>query len=137
MDNHWAFDLENDIYTTIKTRALKKLKDRYPNIFFTQTDLPKDATVKYPTVYLRELGGSPEQGRTFEGKDINGVWFTMQCDVTTNKSKKEARAVNEEVALLFKDIGFAIVAFPESSTVGNNYVSSLRVRRMFGNSDTM
>ena len=156
MDNHWAFDLENDIYTTIKTRALKKLKDRYPNIFFTQTDLPKDAaeesdhfllalvfwhiskdaTVKYPTVYLRELGGSPEQGRTLEGKDINGVWFTMQCDVTTNKSKKEARAVNEEVALLFKDIGFAIVAFPESSTVGNNYVSGMRVRRMFGSKDT-
>ncbi len=137
MDNHWAFDLENDIYTTIKTRALKKLKDRYPNIFFTQTDLPKDATIKYPTVYLRELGGSPEQGRTMDGKDINAVWFTMQSDVTTNKSKKEARAVNEEIALLFKDIGFAIVAFPESSTVGNNYVSNLRVRRMFGNSDTM
>lgn len=137
MDNHWAFDLENDIYTTVKTRALKKLKDRYPNIFFTQTDLPKDPTIKYPTVYLRELGGSPEQGRTTEGKNINAVWFTMQSDVTTNKSKKEARAVNEEIALLFKDIGFAIVAFPEPSTVGNNYVSSMRVRRMIGNSDTI
>lgn len=136
MDNHWAFDLENDIYTTIKTRALKKLKDRYPNIFFTQTDLPKDAAVKYPTVYLRELGGSPEQGRTLEGKDINGVWFTMQSDVTTNKSEKEAEAVNEEIALLFKDIGFEFNA-PESSTIGNAYVNSLRVRRKIANADTI
>lgn len=137
MDNSWAFGLENRVYTLIKTRAEKKLKDRYPNIFFTQTDLPKDATVKYPTVYLRELGGSPEQGRTLEGNDINGIIFSMQSDVTTNKSKKEARAVNVEIALLFKDLGFEIITFPEPSTVGNNYVSSIRVRRKFGNIDTL
>lgn len=137
MDNSWAFGLENRVYTLIKTRAEKKLKDRYPNIFFTQTDLPKDAEIRYPTVYLRELGGSPEQGRTLEGNDINGIVFSMQSDVTTNKSKKEARAVNVEIALLFEDLGFEIVTFPESSTVGNNYVSSLRVRRKFGNIDTL
>lgn len=137
VNNQWAFDLENYIYTIIKVRAEKKLKPTYPNIHFTQTDLPKDATIRYPTVYLRELGGGAEQGRTTEGNEINGVFFTMQCDVTTDKSKKEAKAVNTAIALLFKDIGFGIVAFPEASTIGNNYVSNLRVRKMIGNTDTI
>ena len=80
MDNSWVFDLETHIFSIVQKKVGDKLKSKYPNIRFTTTSKPKGVTVKYPTVYIRELPGA-EKARTLDGEDISGILYSMQVDV--------------------------------------------------------
>jgi hypothetical protein len=136
MDNSWAFDLETKLFSVIKRKTENKLKVLYPQIFYTATDNPKDGDVHYPTVYMHELSGV-ESARNTEGNEINGILYSMQIEVTTNKSQKVAKSVLQEIAFAFKSMGFGIQTFPESSNGDNYYRSVMRVRKMIGRSDTL
>lgn len=135
MDNSWVFDLETKVFSIIKTRSLKNLKSKYPNIHFTTTNNPKDATTHYPTVYIHEMA-STEQGRTTE-YEIGGITYTMQVEVITNVSQKDAKTVINEIAELFKAMGFEIRAFPEISNGETYYKSVMRVRKVIGANDIL
>ena len=76
MDNSWVFDLETHIFSIAQKKVGDKLKSKYPNIRFTTTSKPKGVTVKYPTVYIRELPGA-EKARTLDGEDISGILYSM------------------------------------------------------------
>ena len=65
MDNSWVFDLETRIFSIVSVKVSRKLKEKYPNIFFTLTSSPKDVITKFPTVYIHEMPGS-EAGITKE-----------------------------------------------------------------------
>lgn len=135
VENEWAFDLETSFFSVIKAKLNEKLKTKYPNIYFTTTDSPKDAENHYPTVYVHELPGL-EKGRTTEQQEISGIEYGMQIEVTTNKSQKEARTVMKEVASIFKSMGFEINNFPEFSNKDSVYRNVMRVKRVLGNEDT-
>ena len=79
MDNSWVFDLETNLFSIVKNKVLNKLNKKFPTIHFTLTDEPKDATTKYPTVYMHEMSGS-EKARTTEGHTINGIQYSMQIE---------------------------------------------------------
>lgn len=134
MDNSWVFDLETHIFSIVQKKVGDKLKSKYPNIRFTTTSNPKCVTVKYPTVYIHELPGV-EKARTFEGEDISGILYSMQVEVSTDKSAKEAKAVLKEVALVYKNMGFE--TFPEESDGDEYYRCVMRVRRTLGNIDAL
>lgn len=136
MDNSWAFDLERKIFSVIKKKTEQKLKAKYPNIFYTTTDTPKDGETNYPTVYMH-LSSSAERGITIEGNSINAVFVMMQIECTTNKSQKEANAVLAEIANAFKELGFEIKSLPGIDNVNSRYRSVARVSKTFGSSDAM
>lgn len=136
MDNSWVFDLETHIFSIVQKKVGDKLKSKYPNIRFTTTSNPKGVTVKYPTVYIHELPGA-EKARTLEGEDISGILYSMQVEVSTDKSAKEAKAVLKEVALVYKNMGFEINSFPEESNGDEYYRCVMRVRRTLGNIDAL
>lgn len=133
--NSWAFELENTIFSIIKVKATKLLKDKYPNIYFTTTNINEN-TPKYPTVYIHELGGY-EVGKDLEGVSINGVIETLQIEVYSNTSQSDAKYVISEVADIFKEMQFEIIAFPEMKNETNIYRSIMRVRRVIGNGDSL
>lgn len=135
MDNSWVFDLETKIYSVIKVRTEKLLKEKYPNIYFTTTNNPKDATTHYPTVYIHELEGS-EKGRTNE-YDINGITYAMQVEVITNTSQKEAKTVINEIAKQFKAMGFEIKSFPVIDNGDTYYRCVMRVSKVIGSDDIL
>lgn len=135
MDNSWVFDLETKIYSVIKVRTEKLLKSKYPNIYFTTTNNPKDATTHYPTVYIHELVGS-EKGRTNE-YDLNGITYAMQIEVITNTSQKDAKTVINEIAKLFKAMGFEIKSFPVIDNGDTYYRSVMRVSKVIGSDDIL
>ena len=136
MDNSWVFDLETHIFSIVQKKVGDKLKSKYPNIRFTTTSNPKDVTVKYPTVYIHELPGA-EKARTLDGEDISGILYSMQVEVSTDKSAKEAKAVLKEVALVYKNMGFEINSFPKESDGDEYYRCVMRVRRTLGNIDAL
>lgn len=135
MDNSWVFDLETHIFSIVQKKVGDKLKSKYPNIRFTTTSNPKGVTVKYPTVYIHELPGT-EKARTLDGEDISGILYSMQVEVSTDKSAKEAKAVLKEVALVYKNMGFEIKS-PEESNGDEYYRCVMRVRRTLGNIDAL
>ena len=69
MDNSWVFDLETRIFSIVSVKVSRKLKEKYPNIFFTTTSNPKDIITKFPAVYIHEMPGS-ESGITKERDKI-------------------------------------------------------------------
>ena len=87
--------LESQVITRIKTQFSKKLKDRYPNLKFTNSDRA-DTVPKFPTVYIHEMPGA-ETGTDLQGDTINAVWSSFQIEVTTNTKMDEAKEVMDEV----------------------------------------
>ena len=48
MDNSWVFDLETKLLSLIKVKTESILKKKYPDIFYTNTDSPKDVVLISP-----------------------------------------------------------------------------------------
>lgn len=81
--------LESQVITRIKTKFSKKLKDRYPDLKFTNSD-KADTVPKFPTVYIHEMPGS-ETGGDLQGDTINAVWSSFQIEVTTNTKQSDEK----------------------------------------------
>ena len=69
MDNSWVFDLETNLFSIVKNKVLNKLNKKFPTIHFTLTDEPKDATTKYPTVYMHEIRKSKNYRGTYNQRN--------------------------------------------------------------------
>lgn len=130
----WAFSIEEQVFTIVKNKGLKQLKSKYPNIFFTSTDLPADATIKYPTVYIHGLNAS-ETGMDLKNNHINAVFQSFQVDVTTNKSQDEANKVMAVIATIFKSMYFTVSAMPTFENGNTTYRSTARFRRIIASGD--
>lgn len=96
--------LESQVITRIKTQFSKKLKDRYPNLKFTNSDRA-DTVPKFPTVYIHEMTGA-ETGEDLQGDTINAVWSSFQIEVTTNTKMNDAKEVMNEVVRIMKTMRF-------------------------------
>lgn len=136
IDNTWIFDIESIVFSKVKNKAEKQLKDKYPNIVFTTTDKPVDSSTSYPTVFIQELAGA-ERGQDLEGKTINGIMYSSQVEVITNKSQREAKAVMAVIASIYKELCFEIASTPSFNNGSNYYRCIIRVSRIFGQGDTI
>lgn len=136
MDNSWVFDLETKLLSMIKVKTESTLKKKYPDIFYTITDSPKDVSTHFPTVYVHELSGS-EKAKTTEGNSIESVFYSLQVEVTSQKSQKETKYVLSRIAEVLKDSGFSIFPFPEASNGKTYYRSIMRASRLIGRIDTL
>lgn len=134
-ENQWAYELENTVYSLVKAKTYKKLKEKYPSIHFT-TDGSNSGQAKFPTVYIHLL--TPvEQGQTLDGQSINALLATFQVDVTTNADKSDSRYVMGVVADIFKQMRFSGSAMPEFSVADNMHKSTARFMRVIGANDRL
>lgn len=136
MDNSWAFDLETKIFSIIKLKTESKQKEKYPDIFYTNTDSPKDVITHFPTVYIHELPGA-ERAKTTEGDSVESVMYSMQIEVTSKRSQKETKVVLSHISEVLKSMGFSISSFPEANNGAMYYRSVMRASRLIGRSETM
>lgn len=125
--------LESQVITRIKTQFSQKLKDRYPNLKFTNSDRA-DTVPKFPTVYIHEMSGA-ETGANTEGNTINAVWTSFQIEVTTNTNQLEAKEVMNEVLRIMKKMRFQVISMPEFRNTNSVYRSVARFRRMIADKD--
>lgn len=128
-------DLETTIFSAVKTKLLARLGTTYPNIYVTNSDKTLSTPV-FPTVFIRELSGV-EQGTTLEGDSVNAVLETVQVDVTSNTSQRDAKKVMMTVSEIFKEMKFNINAMPEFNNDGDIYRSVARFRRVIGANDSL
>ena len=135
MDNSWAFGLETEIFSIVKTRITRKIGSRYPTLFVT--NVGKNTTgATFPCIYIREIGGV-EAGKDLERTGINAVAETIQVDVTTNTKQSEAKNILAEVAVIFKKMAFEIVSMPEFNENEEVFRSTARFRRTISATDIL
>ena len=131
----WVSDLESTIFTMIKAKFPAKLKNKYPNIYFTISNRT-DTEPKFPTVYIHEMPGS-EQGQDLAGTSINAVLAAYQIDILTNTSQREAKEVMSAVMEIMKGMAFTVISMPEFQNTDEVYGSTARFRRMIGANDIL
>lgn len=131
----WTSEISSIVFTKVKVEVLKSLKNKYPNIYFTNSDRVQ-TDPKFPTVYIHEIG-STEQGEDLEGTSINAVLTTFQVDVTDNQSQNRANEVISEVVGIMKSMRFSVIAMPEFQNTESTYRSTARFRRMIGQGDIL
>lgn len=135
----WVFDLENRIYTIVKTKVTNKLKSKYSKINFTQDPTPDDTNSYFPTIYIHFLP-SNEYGKTLDALTINAIMSTAQIEVTSSKTQGQtvARQVIWETIEQFKAFRYEVFQTPEVIPTGNDTNCCVcRVRRMVGANDTV
>lgn len=129
VDNQWAFDLEINVFSIIKRKALTILNDNYPNINIT-TDEESNYKPLFPTVLIQSIEPA-EINRDLEANRINTIDFVTQVTVTTNKSRSEALKVSNTIADLYKQRLFNIKLMPFARKEGNLWIATFRAKRKF------
>ena len=127
--------LESQVLTRIKYSFPQKLKDKYPNLTFTNSDR-NEGNAKFPTVYIHEMP-SAESGADMEGDEINAVLSAFQIEVTTNTSQSEAKTVLDEVVKIMKKLRYQVISLPEFQNTTSTYRSVARFRRTIAEDDVL
>lgn len=132
----WSNDLLSIIFTRVKVLATAKLKDKYPNIYFT-TSTRAQTNPKFPTVVMQKLQ-STETGRDLEGRSVNGINFSVQVDVIDNSSQNTANTVADVVMKCMKDMMFEVVGDPMTDESElTTYRNVARYRRKIDYNDVL
>ena len=129
----WVFDIENKIYTIIKTRLEKSLTSDYPNLLITQQQKMKDNT-SIPTVFIKMLD-SPEMGADLEGSTINAmlVYFETHITVTKDLGLTGLRKISAAVLDNFKKLRFQMATRGEITRESSDtYTTIARYERLIG-----
>lgn len=128
----WIMDLETTLVTIIKNEFPSSLKDKNPNILFTSVNQSSDSPV-FPTVYISMLPMS-ERGRDTEGDHINSVYATLQVDVTSNKSKRNASEIADAIIDILTKHRFSVTT-PRIVANNKRYSGSIRATKLIGSND--
>lgn len=136
MSSIWVSDVENEIYTIVKTRASKKLKSKYADIRFT-TESESQSSTHFPTVYIH-YEPSDTRARSLSGGTVAAFICAATLEVTCSKDQgqKSASSVIYEVIDQFLKLGFNVQQTPDFIPTGNGTVRiKARVERLLGSGD--
>lgn len=122
--------MENKIYNNIKVQGTAKLKKKYPNITFTDSDR-SSTTPKFPTVYIKKMQGA-SKGRSLQGNSLNAATFPYQIEVTTNTTQDDAEEVADVIADIMVSMGFDAVGTPFPDNSGDAFRVVARYERIIG-----
>lgn len=128
----WYMELDNRVFTILKTKLNKKLKTEYADLYITDSDI-NSSVPSFPNVYFHVLGGI-EVGKDLEQTSVNGILFTVQVEVLSKK-QADTKLVMSEVLSIFKGMAFEIVTMPEFNNQDNVYRQVARLRRVIGQND--
>lgn len=139
MSLNWVAEAQTIIYSRVKAITRSEIEDKYPSIYFTESDANPTKT-QLPSVYIT-FAGVYERGGTINGTSINAVDMTVEVHVKSEKTTngyKANRDIAWTVTEAFKTMGF-------SATMPNNPISNVegvyetvsRFSRIIGQGDVL
>lgn len=137
IDNTWAFDLPDKIFTIAKTRGQSVLEEQFPDASWTMDD-SENKEPTFPTILFTIT--TAERGSDLMGEDINGLMVDVQVDVTVLKEQtiNTAKYVSGVVANEMKRLKFYIDELPFQNETTNDLIRyTFRCQRIVGQSDTL
>lgn len=137
IDNTWAFDLPDKVFTIAQTRGQAILEDYYPDTAWTKDGF-KNEKPTFPNIMFTFT--MSERGSDLLGEDINGVMLNVQVDITVLK-EQTANAVtyiSGVVVTEMKRLHFYIEELPfENESTDDLIRYTFRCQRMIGQADTL
>lgn len=132
----WTSDIQSIVFSRIKREGTKKLKTKYPNIFFT-TSSTAETNPQFPTVYIKRLQGA-ERGQTIDGTTVNGIVSSFQIEVTDNQSDNRAQEVADVICLIMKSMRYQMLGEPFSDNTQKGVHRNVsRYQRIVGFNDVL
>lgn len=113
MSSLWLEHARNTIYTIVKTRTLGKLRDRFPNLSFTE-DLQSLNKTNFPTVYVHYMP-TAELAKDLERCEINAITCSVQIEVYCSKEQGQTSAETIMYAVIdeYHKLMFDVQTAPE------------------------
>ena len=132
----WIEDRIDQIYSRVKSKTIKALKDEYPDINFTQDD-SENTVAKFPNVYM--YFNVVERGQTLDGQAINAVFMTVRTKVSASKAQGNlvAQKVNAKVRDEMKLLYFDASGVPIPTTLGDVKQINANYGRVLGSQDPL
>lgn len=137
VDNTWAFDLPDTIFTIAKTRGQEVLATKYPDTLWTKDGF-ENSEPSFPTIKFTFT--MTERGSDLIGQDINAVMVNAQVDVTVLKEQtiNAATYVSGVVVNEMKHLGFYIDEMPFQNESTDDLIRfTFRCQRIVGQADTL
>lgn len=134
VDNSWAYNLPTQIYSLVKSKTEKKIKNKFPKVRFTTSDRASGTPV-YPTVYIFSLPNS-EMNRDTVGDAITTVNFGMQIEVIIDTSQNDASTIMAILMEAFKEMKFTVSTFPNFQNGATYYRLVSRCTRKISGGDS-
>ena len=137
IDNTWAFNLPDKIFTIVKTRGQNVLETKYPNAHWTMDGF-ENIEPTFPSIMF--TFDTSERGQDLIGQDINGVMVNVLVDVTATKEQtiNTAKYVSGVVVNELKRLGFYIDDLPFQNESTNDLIRfTFRCQRIVGQADTL
>lgn len=135
INNEWAYNLETNLYSVIKSNAMAYLEEDYPDIFFTTEEEISDEPV-FPTILIQSVEPT-EMNEDLEADRINTISFTTQVIVTTNGGRSEALQIASVIADIYKQKMFKIKPMPFARKEDKLWTATFRAKRKFGWNDIL
>lgn len=133
---NWTIDLDNIIYTAIKTKLLNAFQPKYPDFYVTNSSVSPDVA-RFPTVFIQPISNT-EAGETLEGDVICGVNYGLQIEVTTKAADiSVAKAVMSEAVGIMKGMLFRGGQLPLYENTKDTYRMIARFRREIAEGDSL
>lgn len=132
----WIEDRIDQIYSRVKSKTIKALKDEYPDINFTMDD-SENTDAKFPNVYM--YFNVVERGQTLDGQAINAVFMTVRTKVSASKAQGNtvAQKVNAKVRDEMKLLYFDASGVPIPTTLGDVKQINANYGRVLGSQDPL
>lgn len=132
----WIEDRIDQIYSRVKSKTIKALKDEYPDINFTMDD-SENTDAKFPNVYM--FFNVVERGQTLDGQAINAVFMTVRTKVSASKAQGNlvAQKVNAKVRDEMKLLYFDASGVPIPTTLGDVKQINANYGRVLGSQDPL
>lgn len=139
-EDNWAFEIESEIFTTVKAKAMPILQEQFPDTDFSESFTNVKGSLDkavFPTIYIHELPGV-QKGQTLDAVGIDAVLESFQVDVITNTSQGDAKKILGIVMNVFVSLCFSVTAMPEFNNESEKkFRCTGRTRRLFGASDSL
>ena len=114
-EDNWAFEIESEIFTTVKAKAMPILQEQFPDTDFSESFTNVKGSLDkavFPTIYIHELPGV-QKGQTLDAVGIDAVLESFQVDVITNTSQGDTKKILGIILNVFVMLRFSVTAMPE------------------------
>ena len=134
MSEIWFAEIESRVFTIVKTRMMKKYKERYPTMDFVSVGESRKPT-KSPTIYIHEIA-SPEMANDLENNVINMVRSSFECEVY-GTNREVVFNVSALIRNEMKAIGFSIIQQTPPFKDDSWWCNVMRFNRPVGSGDVI
>lgn len=136
--NDWAVQIEDDIFTILKTRANSNLVTTYSEINFTRSSRLPVSETHFPTIVIEFIGNS-EMGSTLDGQSVNAIDLTIEVRVIVKKNDMAIlRECISEMADQIKKLRFYISSTTRIDNETDDTIHAvIRANRVIGANDNI